>query len=161
MMTCKTIGRTQTPAPTANSNVNDLVIEPYLEVSLQIHYHIKTYEYRFSNILLWQLRSDLQAFSEMLVTGREERLIFPGVFLLKLPSSRTRQAAIAIEINPVDSAGSATKKRGIVVRSASELDEFNRILANQKLVELARKVDLVNPKQTGAPAATGSNVFEI
>jgi hypothetical protein len=28
----------------------------------------------------------------------------PGVFLLKLPSSRTRQATIAIEINPVDSA---------------------------------------------------------
>jgi hypothetical protein len=27
------------------------------------------------------------------------------------------------------------------VRSASELDEFNRILSNQKLVELARKVD--------------------
>ncbi|MGB8937617.1 MAG: hypothetical protein WCC17_21210 [Candidatus Nitrosopolaris sp.] len=82
----------------------------------------------------------------------------PGVFLMKLPTSRTRQAAIAIEINPVES---ATKKRGIVVRSASELDEFNRILANQKLVELARKVDLVNPKQKEAPAATGSNVFEI
>ena len=48
----------------------------------------------------------------------------PGVFLMKLPSSRTRQAAIAIEINPVDSAGSATKKRGIVVRSASELDDW-------------------------------------
>jgi hypothetical protein len=27
----------------------------------------------------------------------------PGVFLLKLPSSMTRQTAIAIEINPVDS----------------------------------------------------------
>jgi hypothetical protein len=58
----------------------------------------------------------------------------PGVFLLKLPSSRTRQAAIAIEINPVDSVGSATKKRGIVVRSTFELDEFNRILGNPKLV---------------------------
>jgi len=85
----------------------------------------------------------------------------PGVFLLKLLSSRTRLAAIAIGINPVDSAGSATKKRGIVVRSTSELDEFNRILANQKLGELARKVDQVNPKQKEAPAATGSNVFEI
>ena len=85
----------------------------------------------------------------------------PGVFLLKLPSSRTRQAAVAIEVNPVDAVGSATKKRGIVIRSASELNEFNRILANQKLVELARKVDLVNPKQKEAPAATGSNVFEI
>jgi hypothetical protein len=79
-------------------------------------------------------------------------------FLLKLPSSRTRQAAIAIEINPVDSDGSVTKKRGVVVRSASDLDEFNRILANQKLVELAGKVDQVIPKQkkTG-----GSEVFEI
>jgi hypothetical protein len=85
----------------------------------------------------------------------------PGVFLLKLPSSRTRQAAIAIEINPVDSAGSATKKRGIVVRSASELDEFNRILANQKLVELARKMDQVNPKQKEATSISGSDVFEI
>jgi hypothetical protein len=32
----------------------------------------------------------------------------PGAFLLKLPSSKTRQTAIAIEINTVDSAGSAT-----------------------------------------------------
>jgi hypothetical protein len=48
-----------------------------------------------------------------------------------------------------------------VAGSASELDEFNRIPANQKLVELARKVDLVNPKQKEAPAATGSNIFEI
>jgi hypothetical protein len=85
----------------------------------------------------------------------------PGVFLLKLPSSRTRQAAIAIEINPVDSAGSATKKRGIVVRSASELDEFNRILANQKLVELATKIDQVNPQQKEATTIGGSEVFEI
>ena len=85
----------------------------------------------------------------------------PGVFLLKLPSSRTRLAAVAIEVNPVDAVGSATKKRGIVIRSPSELNEFNRILANQKLVELARKVDLVNPKQKEAPTATGFNVFEI
>ncbi len=85
----------------------------------------------------------------------------PGVFLLKLPSSRTRKAAIAIEINPVDSAGSATKKRGIVVRSASELDEFNRILSNEKLVELARKMDQVNPKQKEATSIGSSDVFEI
>ena len=61
-----------------------------------------------------------------------------GIFLLKLPSSRFRQASIAIEINPVDAAGSATKKRGIVIRSASELDLFSHILANQKLTELSQ-----------------------
>jgi hypothetical protein len=85
----------------------------------------------------------------------------PGVFLLKLPSSRSRQASIAIEINPVDATGSATKKRGIVIRSASEFDEFNRILANQKLIELARRIDEVNPKQKEEATAKGSDVFEI
>jgi hypothetical protein len=84
----------------------------------------------------------------------------PGVFLLNLPSSRTRQAAVAIEVTPVDATGSATKKRGIVIRSASELNEFLRILGNQKLVELASKVDEVNPKQKEVPA-TSYNVFEI
>jgi hypothetical protein len=54
-------------------------------------------------------------------TGKEDQPIYPGVFLLKLPSSGSRQASIAIEINPVDPAGSATKKRRIVIRSASEL----------------------------------------
>ena len=49
-------------------------------------------------------------------------------------------------------------KRGIVVKSASELDEFSRILANQKL---ANKVDEVNPKQKEASTSINSNVFEI
>jgi hypothetical protein len=80
---------------------------------------------------------------------------------MKLPSSRTRQAAVTIEVNPVDATGSATKKRGIVVRSAFELSEFNRIMLNHKLVELARRVDQVNPKQKEATAISGSDIFEI
>jgi len=39
----------------------------------------------------------------------EEYSNIPGAFLLKLPSSSTRQAAIAIEVNPVESAESAAK----------------------------------------------------
>jgi len=78
---------------------------------------------------------------------------------LKLSSSRSRQASIAIEINPVDAADSATKKRGKVIKSASELDHFNRILANQKLMELARRIDEINPKQKEEVGTIGSNVF--
>ena len=82
-----------------------------------------------------------------------------GVFLLKLPSYKTRPASVAIEINPVDASGSLTKKRGIVIRSASELNEMNHLLTNPKLSELARNIDTVNPKR---PGSTGnSDVFEI
>jgi hypothetical protein len=42
-----------------------------------------------------------------------------GIFLLKLPSSRSRHASIAIEINSVDATGIATKKRGIVIICSS------------------------------------------
>jgi hypothetical protein len=80
--------------------------------------------------------------------------------LLKLPSSRSRQASIAIEINPIDAAGAATKKRGIVIRSSSELDQFNCILTDQKLIELIR-IDEINPKQEEEVGTTGSDVFEI
>ena len=48
-----------------------------------------------------------------------------------------------------------------VVRSASELHEFNRILSNQKLVELTRKMDQVNPKQKEATSIGSSDVFEV
>ncbi len=85
----------------------------------------------------------------------------PGIFLIKLPSFRSRQASIAIEINPVNATGAATKKRGVVIRSASELNQLNSILADQKLIELARRIDEVNPKQKEESATTGSDVFEI
>ena len=54
-----------------------------------------------------------RAFSKMLAPGSilVETPNIPGVFLLKLPSSRTRQAANAIEINPVDFAGQLLKRR--------------------------------------------------
>jgi len=47
------------------------------------------------------------------------------------------------------------------VRSASELNEFNRILSNQKLVELTRNMDQVNPKQKESASIGSSDVFEI
>jgi len=43
-------------------------------------------------------------------------------------------------------------------RSTSELHEFNRILASQNLIEIASKVDEVNPKQKEALTAASCNV---
>jgi hypothetical protein len=44
-----------------------------------------------------------------------------GVSLLKLPASKQSPPSIAIEINPINATiGSATKKRGIIIRSGSE-----------------------------------------
>jgi hypothetical protein len=46
----------------------------------------------------------------------------PGLFILKLPGSRGNPPSAVIEINPVDALGSPTKKRGVIIRSATELE---------------------------------------
>ncbi len=122
----------------------------------------KKYEYQARSLSIAMSAED--KLSDFLSKSRDwERrpTNIPGIFLLKLPSSRSRHASIAIEINPVDATGAVTKKRGIVIRSTLELDQFNSILADQKLIELARRIDKVNPKQKEESTTTGSDVFEI
>ena len=86
----------------------------------------------------------------------------PGVFLIKLPEYKSRPPYIAMEINPVDSTGAATKKRGILIKSSSELEKISNILTNAKIVQLATSLDEVNPeKKSKAPQSTETDVFEI
>ena len=90
-----------------------------------------------------------------------------GVFLLKLPASKHSPSSIAIEINRTDTttAGSSfTRKKGIIIRSGSELEQFDQLLSNPKVVELAKKIEAVNSKnKEDAAANTSSNteVFDI
>jgi hypothetical protein len=90
-----------------------------------------------------------------------------GVFLLKLPNSKagTWKESIALEINPINpSTGFPTKKRGIVIRSASELEQITHILTNLKLSELAKRMDEENPsdlKNKAKSIAGDSDIIEI
>jgi hypothetical protein len=85
----------------------------------------------------------------------------PGVFLLKLPAFKSRPASIVIEVNPVDTSGSPTKKRGIIVRSSSELEQIRNILTNVKLEQLAKSIDEVNPEAKTSTAKDSSDIFQI
>jgi hypothetical protein len=87
----------------------------------------------------------------------------PGVFLLKLPTSKQSPPSIGIEVNPVSATtSSATKKRrGIIIRSSSELEQFNQLLSNPKVVELAKKIEAVNPKEDKSPRISDTDIFKI
>src|SRR5437870_9133489 len=86
----------------------------------------------------------------------------PGAFLFRLPASKGRPASLAVEINPIDAYGSITKKRGVVIRSSSELDEISGLLSHPKVSELSKKIDEVNPKRDSTTQEKGGrNIFEI
>lgn len=84
----------------------------------------------------------------------------PGLFLLKLPALRNRPASIVIEVNPVDTSGSPTKKRGIIIKSNSELVQIRDILTNVKLEQLTKSVEEVNP-EVKTVSKSASDIFEI
>jgi len=83
----------------------------------------------------------------------------PGVFLLKMPAYKSKPASIAIEINPVDSSGAATKRRGIVIKSQSELDQICKMISNPKIIQLTSSIDEINPEKNQPNKE--SEVFEI
>ena len=90
-----------------------------------------------------------------------------GVFLLKLPASKKSPSSIAIEINPTNTTtttGSTfTRKKGIIIRDGPELEQFNQMVSNPKVVELAKKIEAINPKnkEDAANASSDTEVFDI
>jgi hypothetical protein len=84
-----------------------------------------------------------------------------GVSLLKLPAFKKSPPSIGIEVNPE---GTITKKRGIIIRSSSELEQISHLLANPKVIELAKKIETVNPKikeDDASMRSTRTDVLEI
>jgi hypothetical protein len=85
----------------------------------------------------------------------------PGIFILKMPAYKTSPARLAVELNPVDGSGSPTKKRGLVLRSSGELEEYRAIFQFEKLAPLLKSLEGVNPKVEKTAAKPGEEVLEI
>ncbi len=85
----------------------------------------------------------------------------PGVFILKLPAYKSSPARLAVELNPVDDSGTPTKKRGLVLRSFNELEEYKTLFQYDKLAPLLKSVDKLNPPMKKAVKAEGEEVLEI
>src|SRR5487761_317880 len=86
----------------------------------------------------------------------------PGVFVLKMPAYKSSPTRLAVELNPIDCSGSPTKKRGLVLRTKQELDEFKELFQYDKLVPLVQGVEGVNPQIKKSTAAKpGEDVLEI
>jgi hypothetical protein len=86
----------------------------------------------------------------------------PGVFLLKLPSFRSRPACIAIEIDTMgQGGGGGSRRRGLIIRTKEDIEQLSNILNNDKVIELAFAIEKVNPVKTGTSSTVDSEVFEI
>ena len=68
---------------------------------------------------------------------------------------------MAVELNPVDETGKPKKRRGLVLRSTAELEEFRELLQNEKLFKLMSMLDSVNPKIEAVRRRKGEEIIEL
>ncbi len=84
----------------------------------------------------------------------------PGVFVMRMPGNKSRDPSLSVEVNPVDAAGSPTKRRGLIIKSVDELLEFKDIINNEKVEQLLKMLEDVNPF-TGRTGKRNKDVIEI
>jgi hypothetical protein len=102
--------------------------------------------------------------SSFLKTGSDWSRIktsVPGIFILKMPAYKGIPARLAVELNPPDHVGSPTKKRGLVLRTKAELEEFRLLFQFEKLTPLLESVDKVNPQTRLSSSRPSEDIIEI
>lgn len=89
------------------------------------------------------------------------RTSIPGVFVLKLPPYKRSQTRLVVELNPVDEEEKPKKRRGPILRSTSELEEFKELFEYDKLLKLLKILNSVNPKVETVKRRKEEDVLEL
>ena len=70
----------------------------------------------------------------------------PGVFVVKVPATKTRGALLHLEINPLKDDGKPMKRKGLFVGSKEMLVKFGEALNDDKVYQLIQELEQVNPE---------------
>jgi len=76
----------------------------------------------------------------------------PGVFVVKVPATKTRPALLFLEINPLKNDGKPMKRKGLFIGSKEMYIAFKEALEEDAIFTLIQNVETVNPEIKGAGA---------
>jgi hypothetical protein len=69
----------------------------------------------------------------------------PGVYVVKVPATKTRPALLFLEINPLKDNGKPMKRKGLFVGDKNMLVKFGELLNDDKVFQLIQELERVNP----------------
>jgi len=69
----------------------------------------------------------------------------PGVFVVKVPATKTKPPLLFLEINPLKDDGIPLKKRGLFVGNKEMLIKFSEALNDDKVYQLIGVMEEINP----------------
>lgn len=72
----------------------------------------------------------------------------PGVFIVKVPATKSRPSLLFLEINPLKDDGKPMKRKGLFVGSKEMLVKFGEALNDDKVFQLIGELEKINPEVT-------------
>lgn len=76
-----------------------------------------------------------------------------GVFVVKVPETKTRPALLFIEVNPLKSDGNPMKRKGLFIRNKEMYLAFKEALEEDAIFTILQNIEAVNPEVKGAGAS--------
>ena len=74
--------------------------------------------------------------------------LIQGVYIVKVPKTKTREAMLYLEINPLKENGRPLKKKGVFINSQEMLFGFTEALSDEKSRILIKIIDQINNRGT-------------
>lgn len=107
-----------------------------------------------------EIKEKLEQFLNVGKDWEKKATNIPGIFILKLPRYQG-SSSLALEINPIDSSGVPARKRGIIIRTSSEMELIARLLSNEKINALSKNIDGINSENKNLSTNENSGVINI
>jgi hypothetical protein len=70
----------------------------------------------------------------------------PGVFVVKVPATKTRPALLFLEINPLNDEGKPIKRKGLFIGTDDQLSRFFQAITDDRLEDLIKAIESINPE---------------
>ncbi len=70
----------------------------------------------------------------------------PGVFVVKVPETKTRPSLLFIEVNPLKSDGNPMKRKGLFIRNKEMYLAFKEALEEDAIFTILQNIETVNPE---------------
>lgn len=79
----------------------------------------------------------------------------PGVFVVKIPGTKTRGPRLMVEVNPVDkNTGKPKKRKGLFIRDFEMYLQFREALEQDEVPQLIQLLDEINPDSSKGTTST-------
>lgn len=93
----------------------------------------------------------IEALKEFLKKGNDWEKMetdIPGVFVVKIPGTKTRDARLMVEVNPVDKiTGKPKKRKGLFIADYEMYLQFQEALFQDEVPALVKTLEELNPEK--------------